>query len=744
MIKPNTKEWFDNKLKYIGANDVACLLNEGYYSKNELINNKIYLKEKLFDKATEIRMKRGLTYEPLVKLEFEKRHNIKLLEMGQKRHKKYKFLFATPDSKIPNGALVEFKVRSKINKSKIDYKYFIQCQIQMEVFDLDECILCENIIIDDKVIDYIERSIKRDINWFNSIINEIREIYDDINKQRRLKIKRIKLVDEIKKYSSSMLNNYINNEPLLDYFEKYHSELKVEDTKFFDFICEKMDLFRSKFYELIKTNINKDKYLDISEFNNKELNKELNNYDFKYNIDYELAVIKTEEAIQKRIPIIMNGVLEMPYKNVILYNKYNLIINVKYLNNLMKIPDEFLDIEEKSYIPINLYYSKINLCVDKMRLLQSKKQKKYIMNIIFGGKILNHVQKKYGLNKIKKGLIIGRKTQYKNKLQLSCFGKLGYVEYDNDDLILKRIYKGLDWLLKLNNGEIDWTLETIPIKYLPNMNNEYDYGWRNLKTKIAIERKELTLVNGLSYEMRLKLHKIGIHDYDEYYKMNPNESISNENIINNLNTVIQHKSDYIYLDFEYLNDFNDDMTDFPYVKDETYLYLIGIIYKNKYQYFLMDKFTREDELLNFNKLLDFIETNKIKHLLHWGNFEEIQYKNLLKKYDIMPNRAVKFIDICGIVKAVWSSYDLIKYEIFGYSIKSIAAGLYKKGLIKNKWALDIIGQDTMILIWNEYNKNKNINISEYKNMNNIINYNKSDCIILQEIIFIILKKCIGN
>ena len=85
-------------------------------------------------------------------------------------------------------------------------------------------------------------------------------------------------------------------------------------------------------------------------------------------------------------------------------------------------------------------------------------------------------------------------------------------------------------------------------------------------------------------------------------------------------------------------------------------------------------------------------------------------------------------DVNVYIKKKWPiKYLINNFNIFNYGIKEIAKGLYQKKIIKNKWAIDMTGNDTMLLLWTNSNNDKTI-------IDKIINYNKSDCVILYDIV----------
>ena len=732
-IKQHSKEWEKNKIKYIGANDCACLLNVGFIKKSDLIEQKIKQIRPEFNEKKMILINRGLEFEPFVKQEYEKRNNIIIKECGQRFHKTYKFLTATPDGFIEStNTLIEFKIKQNINES-IDFKYFVQCQIQMEVFDIDNCILCENIINTEnapKIIKYKETLIKRDKQWFNNIINEIKDIYEYIEEQRAVlnknKNKKRKTQAPMQEtppllLSSHNLYNYINNDKLVDWFELYHQD-KKQNNLFLNFIGDKTKQFRNKFTTLLKDKLqDNDLYIDI---NRKYVPDYLTDINIQIADNLEL-IEDTKKAMADNIPIIFNGVLsDNSSPDILKYYKYNVLIKVKYLNYLFKIPDEFTNKEQNAYINIQIYYAKLDLTNDKLHLIRNPKQTRYILNSLFANDILNKNQ----TQKISNGLIIGRKSVYKSKVKLSCFDRIAFVNYDKKDIIYKKINEAIKWHTLIRTKEAaDWTIQTIPHSYLPNMNVNNDQ-WADFKNQIAQERRELTLINGLSINTRDKLHSQGIYTIEDYFK--PEFNLYKDYDINihlkeDFIQLNKNASECIYLDFEYLNDLNDDLNNYPYTNDDSIIYLIGIYYKKKYLNFC----DLNEEKQIFEQFLRFLKTNNIKTIFYWGSFEFVNMYKLIDKYHLTYGKilidSINKIDVCKYFKSQISIYKLItNYNIYNYGIKDIARGLYNKGIIKHIWPDNMTGGDSMVELWNNLD-----------NIGRIIEYNKNDCIILHSIIF---------
>ena len=146
-VKQLSKLWFRMKARMFGANDCASILGYGFQTRAAVIENKVSMKEQEFSPEQIERMKKGTIYEDVVRNRWAERHHKIVKPTGLKVHNVLKFLTASPDGYCRDGDfLVEFKVRSELSDGSVPYKYWIQMQIQMEVWDKMSCAYCENIV----------------------------------------------------------------------------------------------------------------------------------------------------------------------------------------------------------------------------------------------------------------------------------------------------------------------------------------------------------------------------------------------------------------------------------------------------------------------------------------------------------------------------------------------------------------------------------------------------------------------
>lgn len=153
-IRQHTARWKTIKMHNFGANDCISILGIGFNDPSKIVYNKIH---GIQDTPSELSLKimeKGNRYEDTVRQLCAQRRGIAISETGLKYHKVHKFITASPDGYFRNPCegvrtrepvLTEFKVRYQLS-DKTPLKYWGQMQIQMEVWDIDKCLYCENVV----------------------------------------------------------------------------------------------------------------------------------------------------------------------------------------------------------------------------------------------------------------------------------------------------------------------------------------------------------------------------------------------------------------------------------------------------------------------------------------------------------------------------------------------------------------------------------------------------------------------
>ena len=152
QIKADTLKWkYIRKHKITGSKG-AAVLNIGPMTRLDLYKKLIGINiEPNLDVLNIEAMIWGTMLEPLAKKLFHEIYGKRIYDLGFIEHPKYNFLGATPDGILKNGTLVEIKCPYTRNiNDDIPEHYKIQCQLQMEVWDLNECIFFN--VISEKLI----------------------------------------------------------------------------------------------------------------------------------------------------------------------------------------------------------------------------------------------------------------------------------------------------------------------------------------------------------------------------------------------------------------------------------------------------------------------------------------------------------------------------------------------------------------------------------------------------------------
>tara|TARA_Y100000389_G_C17470636_1_gene530335 strand:+ start:4200 stop:5513 length:1314 start_codon:yes stop_codon:yes gene_type:complete len=217
-----TPEWFSYRNNVLTASSLSNVFEKkasAHY--NELLEEKVLCDRKpITGKA----LQKGIRNEPIAQEIYERKTKTKITEYGCIRHKKYNYLGASPDgivteteseSEIYMGRMLEIKcVLSRILYGIPLWKYWVQCQLQMEVCDLEycdffECQIDEN-STEDEFFEYVKSTSDETDKYYGITIE-----YSESDENNKSKIKYV---------YSKMNDTYINLK------EWYENEItKYED-----------------------------------------------------------------------------------------------------------------------------------------------------------------------------------------------------------------------------------------------------------------------------------------------------------------------------------------------------------------------------------------------------------------------------------------------------------------------------------------------------------------------------------
>lgn len=499
--------------------------------------------------------------------------------------------------------------------------------------------------------------------------------------------------------------------------------------------------------------------------------KELNNINIiqvSYNNESQSYEKYTETINHMRngVDIIYQGVLH-DYKKklygvpdlLIRSDKFYTIFNqhIKYPNYKSKI--------NYHYVVVDIKHSNLNLNCNRTYIKDNNSIPAYKGQILIYNKILSEF-----LGYIPQyGFILSKKITYtKNNI---CYNNINFMEniaiidYKGTDKHYNNITnRAIEWVRIMRSNGFNWRLLPTPsvLELYPNMKNDKDDGYRNIKIELADKINEITNLWWCSYKKRQIAHSKNIFNWmDRKFNaeiidikeikiaktinniLKINREDKNNNLIrifnNNLNLKNNNDIMEFYIDFETIN---SNMGQLEINDDNNIIFMISIGWEinNSWEYktFMINKYNDDDELNMINNMWEFIN-NKILELnkrdykfIHWSNAEIIFYKNFLSKHPYNNFKEFKSFDLYKL----FLDNNIVVKGALNFSLKTIANAMYKNKLINTCWDKNSIcnnGLQAMFLAYNLYKNNQYID--ENNNiMKDIIKYNIIDCKVMWEIL----------
>ena len=211
-----------------------------------------------------------------------------------------------------------------------------------------------------------------------------------------------------------------------------------------------------------------------------------------------------------------------------------------------------------------------------------------------------------------------------------------------------------------------------------------------------------------------------------------------------INNMIQNS---IFLDVEYTNDIYDDFSTFPISKDNSMLFIIGLlrIVKNEccYTDFTSKRLTYQEEYRILDNFLDYISNNYKNNksrvtVFHWSHADKYiiekslaRYPDLQKKYD--PTQII-YVDLLIILK---QTIDLPSYSL-KYVAKELLNLRYDTDCQNGLDAMCSIIQNDIMLTNNEMNIH-NQDLLSLQSSKDIVKYNKIDTTLLYDVLIYFIK-----
>lgn len=731
-IKQGSKEWFIKRANSISATNVSSILNVNHFKSNDKL-----LEEKIKKEIVKIDnkfVKHGIFFEPIAKKFYQNKTNNFIFESNLVIHKDYPWLVASPDGFVSNDRLIEIKCYyNNYIKNNIPIYYWIQMQIQMEVCNIDNCDFVEAIFktyskeefqkdtiypngltenVYWKLIDFKITPVKRNRKWFEINFPKIKDFYNlsqTLTIRKKNKRKRYEFcLDNY--YYHKMIDNYILDDNIVDYF-RLAKKYKRDHSLFLQEMKDRKISFMEKILSIIRDN----KY------------KKINEYEQIIKPD---CSTKTIEEIKKNKYNLINAILIDDDNEQ--YAKFSLLIMGKYLHTTLN---------QNSYYPVQIINKKLQH--NEYFLTNSKENLKLKARACILNNILNKFQNVHNDNV---SFIIDRDF-VNSQLFIKVIDDAKINEIVNNGMLKYRLIKN-----NLHNISFE---KNDKLLLLPNMNNN-NLVWKSAKKQIANKMQPLTNIWNVKIKTQNELLSRNITSYNNtqnivsnyFSKHKKNQLIQKIIDINNQSTEFilpkSFKNFYgwkneekleFYLDFETLSLENFDQL----------LYLIGLGVKvdNEFKYHSfcinIHKQNSVENLIErfYGKMRQYESkyNGGVKApIYHWSHAEINFLNNIWKKYPKFI-KSFRFIDL----QKVFEKEEIVINGVYNYKLKSIVNVLHENNKIKSNYKKETncnSGIDALIEGYHCYMSalRMNIDLVHYLEDRNIIEYNRTDCFALYEIL----------
>lgn len=761
QIKQHSKEWYDIRRKILTASDIAAVMElNPFKSRMQIFNEKVYNTNYEYRKD-DVEIEHGNKFESIAKEHFPEI----VEESGLLIHPEIPWLGASPDGYLPiSGKLIEIKCpfSRDIDESYIPKYYWIQMQIQMEVFNIDFCIFyqCKFNPTSDKLEKSTNVTVKRDKNWFvkeclpiiNKFWNTVRYYKEpahtrskhtrvNVKFKGKKKRKRINLMkydkllshNEMIDYSEwiniSKTRNYAMRDPLLDWLDMYEGSGSGSGSgrnSFLHFIGFRREQFFSEVKKILITDFPDD---CISVHTDEREQIPVNNSLYE----------KTLNHMHNGDAIIFRGIL-MDHRRKI-YGAPDILIRADMIPKIFKT--KLVNNTIEGYYPVQIRFGTLTLSANGTRLDSGGYNNAYKVQLAL---LMSMIPNNLRADRI--GLLMGPKYRFRSKCVnyygSNCFDRAGVIDFDffRDKLFLRIANQSISWNKALPKKGHRFKIGS-NVNMCPNMCNEFDSPWKNRKKKISEEINEITSVYMLGPSDRQMFFDRGIKKWDGI----PPEDVKNKhsalilkanqekiNIIpseEELKEIVPHSSvPEFFVDFEGITNSYGYFNGVEYENREM-IFMIGLGYiKNNIWYY--ENFTAvnldqksEKHIVNswLNRMKELDPTGE-SLVYHWSHAEITMTKHAFNRHNISINFMPKWFDLHGLFKKA----PIIINGSLNFKLKSIVKAMSFQKLISTNYEdVDVkSGLDAMILVLS-----KGTQTDEIKEVKN---YNEIDCKVLWEIL----------
>jgi hypothetical protein len=361
-----------------------------------------------------------------------------------------------------------------------------------------------------------------------------------------------------------------------------------------------------------------------------------------------------------------------------------------------------------------------------------------------------------------------------------CWDRLARIPHDTvvrgrGIELREAVQQAAAWVRRVRTEGAEWRVLPLPSvpELWPNMKADQDGPWHDAKTKVGVALADLTLLPRVNMTHRARAHDAGVTRWDDPRVSSKLLGISSEKEAEIVDAVLavnrpggetvrplrmvrstqvwrQRAEVEAFVDFEFLQDLDDDFAAFPRKGGQSVIFQIGCgTYRDsewRFRQFTVDELSLAAEARMIDDWLAHLQALATEagrdvgaaRLVHWSpaetsNFERA-YDNARTRH---PQHDWPVLSWFDLLHEVVQAEPLVVRGAFSFSLKPIARSLHALGHIQTNWGDGLAdGAGAMAGAWNSAieAKRKGVTLGQTEVMGEIARYNEVDCRVMAEIL----------
>jgi len=339
------------------------------------------------------------------------------------------------------------------------------------------------------------------------------------------------------------------------------------------------------------------------------------------------------------------------------------------------------------------------------------------------------------------------------------------------------VSQATDWVRQVRKEGNQWSVLPEPSvpQLRPNMGNDEDSPWSQCKKRIAEQLEELTLLWYVGVDKRQDANNIGIYRWRDPKCTAVSVGVTGQKTQPTLKAVLAINQTEqgppvgpsriaameqvwrvepaleFYVDFETVNDLNDDFSLIPKRGGLPMIFMIGCGHVEngawQFQCFTADALTEACEATIIDKWLDHMRDARDRVAprseplaIHWSHAET---SSLVTAYNAAIQRQPKRVADWAttrwfdFLKEVVKAEPIVVRGALAFGLKALAQAMRNLGLIETKWEsgpVDGLGAMVGALWCADQATKTGLSLSQIDLMRGIQAYNEVDCKVMMEIV----------